>query len=244
MRWMWTLGFVWMVAACGGKKPEPAPTLAPVPAPTAPAPAPADVTQASDAAPTPGDATIANPDAAPADATAAADAAPATADAATATGDAAPATGDASAASGDAAPAGDVTLTKSGFNPEGPPPKAWKDMGDDDKVAYMKEVVMPKMKPMFEGFDPREFAKVTCATCHGPSGKDNGMKMPTAEIYKLPGSDDAAGWEKEQKKHKRELEFMAMQVKPTMARLLGIEEYNHETKTGEFGCMHCHTTKQ
>lgn len=134
-------------------------------------------------------------------------------------------------------------LTKSGFNPEGPPPRPWKELTDDERKAYMREVVMPRMKPMMEAFDPDEFAKVTCATCHGPSGKNNGYEMPSSEIHKLPKAEDTAGWAHEREKHGRMLEFMGKEVTPTMSKLLGKPVFDPMAGTGEFGCMACHTNK-
>jgi hypothetical protein len=132
-------------------------------------------------------------------------------------------------------------LTKSGFNPEGPPPRPWAELSDEDKKAYMREVVLPKMKPLMEGFDPKEFGKVTCATCHGPAGAEKRYEMPSAALHKLPKPGDAAGWARERTRHGPMLEFMGRDVTPTMARLLGKPVFDPGAGTGEFGCTACHT---
>jgi hypothetical protein len=52
----------------------------------------------------------------------------------------------------------------------GPPEVAWKDMTYKQKRAYMKDAVLPTMKPIFQAFDAKEFKKFDCATCHGKDG--------------------------------------------------------------------------
>jgi hypothetical protein len=39
------------------------------------------------------------------------------------------------------------------------------------------------------------------------------------------------------------MEFMKSEVKPKMAAMLGVPDWNPETKSG-FGCMECHTAAQ
>src|SRR5882672_11487407 len=48
----------------------------------------------------------------------------------------------------------------------GPPDVAWKDMSVEQKGKFMKAVIMPKMKGVFQEFDATAFAKFNCATCH------------------------------------------------------------------------------
>jgi hypothetical protein len=125
----------------------------------------------------------------------------------------------------------------------GPPTTAWKDMTKEQKGKFMKEVVVPKMKPAFQAFDGEEFKKFDCATCHGSKGKARGFKMPSPQIYALPDSKE--GFEALMKKKPKWIEFMGMTVKPQMAALLGQPEFNPEKpEAGGFGCQNCHTSKK
>ena len=118
--------------------------------------------------------------------------------------------------------------------PSGPlAPGAWEGMDDHARAEFMKNVVTPIMAEKFKAFDAEEFAEVNCKTCHGPGAAEGKFDMPSGALPELdfqnPDPDDAAI-----------SEFMAKEVKPTMANLLGMPEYTPENPTG-FGCLECHT---
>jgi hypothetical protein len=124
----------------------------------------------------------------------------------------------------------------------GPPQVAWKEMTKEQKGKFMKSVVVPKMKPLFTSFDAEFFPKVDCATCHGKDAKARGFKMPNPELYVLPGTP-AEFAEVAQKKPKW-VKFMAETVKPQMAALLGLPEFDPKNaQPGTMGCHNCHTVK-
>jgi hypothetical protein len=100
------------------------------------------------------------------------------------------------------------------------------------RVEFMKTKIVPKMTQVFQTFDAKHFAKVTCVTCHGPGAKQGKFEMPTAALPKLDFS------KKDPSKQKWN-EFMAKQVVPTMATALGEKPYDPATKKG-FGCLSCH----
>jgi hypothetical protein len=112
-------------------------------------------------------------------------------------------------------------------------PGAWEAMDEDAKKAFMKKTVVPVMAAKFKAFDPEEFAKVDCKTCHGPEAANGKFEMPSGTLPELdfdhPDPDDKAI-----------ADFMAKEVKPTMAKLLGMPEYTPDNPKG-FGCLHCHT---
>lgn len=103
------------------------------------------------------------------------------------------------------------------------------------RIDFMKKEIMPKMTEVFQAFDAKHFAKVTCITCHGPGAKDDKFEMPTASLPKLDFS-------KKDPKHEKWNEFMGQKVVPTMATALGRKPYDRATKTG-FGCLSCHMKK-
>lgn len=125
----------------------------------------------------------------------------------------------------------------------GPPDVKWADMDKKQKGMYMAKVVMPKMRDLFTAFDSKEFATVTCATCHGKDAKDRDFKMPNPGLFVLPG--DAAGFGKLMKDKPNWVKFMGEKVKPEMAKLLGKEELDMKNpKPDAFGCGNCHTSKK
>jgi hypothetical protein len=115
--------------------------------------------------------------------------------------------------------------------------KLWADMNKKERKQHMKEVVMPKMKELFVEFDAKHFAKMDCATCHGAGATNGKFKMPNPKLPKLPA--DEAGFQKLAAEKPKAAEFMGTKVKPTMASLLGLPEYDPKTKTG-VGCFACH----
>jgi hypothetical protein len=140
-----------------------------------------------------------------------------------------------------------LLLLPSGIRPAsgktvGPPEVAWKDMTFEQKKAYMKVAVTPKMKPIFQAFDAKEFKNFTCVTCHGQDGADRKFKMPSNGIHPLPNTPEAF-----QAKMKTEptwpkwTEFMAQKVEPAMGQLLDLPVFDPKSPVkGAFGCANCH----
>ena len=114
----------------------------------------------------------------------------------------------------------------------------WATMKKAERKQYMRKQVLPAAKKLFGAFDAKKYKNVTCQTCHGAKGVESGSyKMPNPEIAKLPTTPDAF---KELKAKKPEMvKFMAEEVKPHMAALLGIPEWTPQTPNG-FGCYGCH----
>ena len=144
-----------------------------------------------------------------------------------------------------AAPTPDHQAAAAQPSPEpivGPPQVAWKDMTKPQRGKYMFMVVMPKMKELFRTFDGKEFAEFGCGTCHGAGAKDRSFTMPNPEIFALPSTPAEFG---ELMKQKPEwVKFMGEKVKPEMAKLLGLKEFEPQNpQPGTFGCSNCHTSK-
>lgn len=137
-----------------------------------------------------------------------------------------PPTGDTgSAGSGSAAPV--VTL------PEGVP---FDKLDHDQQIEFMKVKVVPALAPVFKAHDATKYAEFGCKTCHGPGAEKGEFDMPNAGLPVLDFKDMS-------KFKKADLEWMGGQVKPAMAKVLGLPEYTPENPTG-FGCPECHTIKQ
>jgi hypothetical protein len=114
-------------------------------------------------------------------------------------------------------------------------PSAWaEDLPLGQKVAFMKAVVMPKMKPVFQEHDAKEFADFSCATCHGKPAKDPHEVLPKLTMKKgqITAFTD--------KKLAKDAKWMAEKVVPAMAEAFGKKPFDPKTKEG-FGCMGCHS---
>jgi hypothetical protein len=103
----------------------------------------------------------------------------------------------------------------------------------------MKQKVVPAMKPIFQNHDPKGYAEFGCKTCHGEQAMQGHFDMPNPDLPKLNFKDQAAM----AKFKKEDLEWMAKEVKPEMAKLLSLPEFTPENPKG-FGCTGCHTTAE
>ncbi len=225
------------LAACGKKTPEPAPVDAAPAADTAPAAA-ADTAPAAAADTAPAAAAdtapAADTGAAAGDAGAAADTGAAAGDAGV-VADAGAAVGDAGAAADAGAAVGDAGAA---VGDAGAAPTAkFDDLSKEEKKKFMKEVFMPPMREAFQTFDPKDFEKFTCATCHGPGAKEGRFEMPNPDIERLPQTQE--GFQELAKKHPKELAFMKDTVTPLAAKLIGEALFDPATGKG-FGCFECH----
>ena len=106
----------------------------------------------------------------------------------------------------------------------------------------MKLTVLPEMKKLFVAFDAKRYQKMTCTTCHSDKGPDVKFKMPNPSLPKLPAPGDRACFMAIQQKKPEAVKFMGTQVKPKMAELLGLPEWQMNNPTG-FGCYQCHTNE-
>ncbi|HEY3819704.1 MAG TPA: hypothetical protein VGL81_21195 [Polyangiaceae bacterium] len=122
--------------------------------------------------------------------------------------------------------------------PSQPGPGDWAKWSHEQKLAWMKAGVMPKMGQVFHDYDSAKYADVKCGLCHGAGAKDGSFKMPNPELPKLPAT--MAGFKPWLAKHPKMGEFMMKQVTPAMASLLGEPPFDPKTGQG-FGCHACHT---
>jgi hypothetical protein len=136
-----------------------------------------------------------------------------------------------------AAPAGKVV---------GPPEVAWKDMTKEQKGRYMKVVVNPKMKALFQEFDGATFKQFGCATCHGKDPKEHQFKMPSPDVHPLPSTPAAfQAATKANPTWPKFTQFMRDKVVPEVATLLGQPVFDFKKpEAGGFGCKNCHTLEK
>jgi hypothetical protein len=144
-----------------------------------------------------------------------------------------------SAAAASAAPSASAA-PEAAAPPAAPGPGDWDKWSHDQKLAYMKSAVMPKMKDLFSSFDSAKYGDMKCKTCHGHGAEDGSFKMPNPDLPKLPKTP--AEFKALAQKKAKIFTFMKEQVQPTMAQLIGEQPFDPKTMQG-FGCMHCHTQK-
>ncbi len=140
-----------------------------------------------------------------------------------------------------AAPAAPTASESAAVAPAPTGPINWDAMSKEQRGAYMKQVVMPKMKEVFVAFDAKKYGDMKCNTCHGSGAVNGSFTMPNPELPKLPS--DMSKFKQWAAKKPQMTEFMLKHVKPEMAKLLNEPEYDPATKTG-FGCGACHTMEK
>jgi hypothetical protein len=124
----------------------------------------------------------------------------------------------------------------------GPPQVAWKDLNYDQKKAFMKESVVPTMKPIFQACDKKKFGTFNCLTCHGEDGAARKYKMPSNDIHPLPNTKEAFEAKlKAEPTWPKWTDFMAHQVEPAMGKLLNVPVFDPKKPAeGAFSCGKCH----
>ena len=119
---------------------------------------------------------------------------------------------------------------------------AWKEMDHEQRVQYMRTVVLPQMRQTFAEFDSEKFGRINCKTCHGDGATNESFEMPNPKLPKLPATTE--GFQELMKKDSAIMNFMMHKVKPQMAELLGMAPSDPKANPKGFGCFNCHTMKK
>src|SRR5262245_50650846 len=91
------------------------------------------------------------------------------------------------------------------------PDVPFEQLDHDQKIRFMKQVVVPTMEPLFKRHDGQRYASFGCKTCHGPGADAGEYHMPNGELPRLNFADMS--------KFKPEsVEWMKTEIKPTMAK--------------------------
>lgn len=91
----------------------------------------------------------------------------------------------------------------------------WEAMDLDARKRFMRELVLPSMRPLFQDFDAERFAAFSCKTCHGSGVQAGDFEMPSADLPVLSSMPSDA--------QKPTADFMKTIVKPKLAELLGMQ---------------------
>jgi hypothetical protein len=108
----------------------------------------------------------------------------------------------------------------------------WQGMDFSARKQFMREMVLPTLRPLFNEFDPDRFASVSCKTCHGSGAATGSFAMPSAEVPAL-SSQTLANPDPDTQLI---IDFMRNVIKPKMAELLG------EQAAPGLRCSACHTS--
>ena len=111
----------------------------------------------------------------------------------------------------------------------------WSQRSFAEKRDTMVSTVLPDMKALFVAYDSHRYAKMSCATCHGPDAQRLGYLMPNPDLLLDRAEADAAV--NNAPSSTAMARFMATQVDPAMKRLLGKD-------TSRPGCFGCHTPER
>jgi hypothetical protein len=111
-------------------------------------------------------------------------------------------------------------------------PGAWDAMDLDARKQFMRDAVLPTMRPLFQAFDGERFAAVSCKTCHGGGAQAGTFALPNPDLPVL--STEAL--KNPPDSEKPILMFMREVLKPTLAELLGKQD------ASDFRCTTCHTS--
>ena len=110
--------------------------------------------------------------------------------------------------------------------------RRWDELSVEERSTHMYKVVQPRMKRLFQEFDPERFAEFSCSTCHGQGAADGTYAMPSPDLPRVESRESV--W-RGRKQHPEMFNFMWKQVEGSMAELLG---RSHGLK-GETSCSTC-----
>lgn len=110
-------------------------------------------------------------------------------------------------------------------------------LNHEQRIEFMKQKVVPAMKPVFQSHDASSYAEFGCQTCHGAQAKEGHFDMPNPDLPKLNLNDLNEFFKQE------DIDWMKQQVVPAMAKTLGVPVYSQDNPSG-FGCPVCHTLAQ
>ncbi len=118
-------------------------------------------------------------------------------------------------------------------------PGPFEDMEREERIEFMRHVVVPTMQPLLAQIDPEKYNEVDfgCDDCHGEDYIDADYEMPNGivelSVSNFPHSQNA---DPELREYG---ELMEDEFLPTMAGLLGRELWTQQTPDG-MSCSACH----
>jgi len=111
-------------------------------------------------------------------------------------------------------------------------PGEWARLDFDARKQFMRDTVLPAMRPLFQEFDATRFAAVSCRTCHGSGAQAGTFRLPNVDLPVL----DSEALKNPPESQKPIIAFMREVLKPKLGELLGMQD------AAEFRCTTCHTS--
>jgi mono/diheme cytochrome c family protein len=111
----------------------------------------------------------------------------------------------------------------------------WAEMNLQEREAFMRDVVVPNLAPVFRDYDAERFQEFGCATCHGPDAEARAYAMP-ADLFALPLDTTL---ETARAHDSPMTDFMLDEVFPRFVDLIDAEKYGPQTPDG-YRCTGCH----
>jgi hypothetical protein len=115
-------------------------------------------------------------------------------------------------------------------------PSTWSLMKYDQRLAHMRNAVLPVAQEVFGAWRPEKHSRVDCSLCHGAGVDMGNFSMPSTDLIRLSGRLLLGP---ELKNHGDTTRLKLDRLVPPMAQALNKGRFNILTRKG-FGCYSCH----
>ena len=119
-----------------------------------------------------------------------------------------------------------------------PADNEWQYLSFEQRHAQMTFLIHPTMMEKFQAFYKTPNPELTCANCHGENAEVEGYNRANSDIEPLKPSRVRALYEAGVTLTPLQ-RFKRDDITPTMARLMGVPQYDPATGLG-FSCFGCH----
>ncbi len=119
-----------------------------------------------------------------------------------------------------------------------PADNEWQYLSFERRHSQMTFLVHPTMMEKFQAFYKTPTPELTCASCHGENAESEGYNRANSDIKPLKPSRVRALYEAGATLTPLQ-RFKRDDITPTMARLMGVPQYDPTTGLG-FSCFGCH----
>ena len=114
----------------------------------------------------------------------------------------------------------------------------WRYLSLERRHSQMTFLLHPTMMEHLQAFYKTPIPELTCASCHGENAEAAGYNLSNSKLKALKPSRVRALYEAGATLSPEQL-FKRDDITPTMARLMGVPQYNPATGLG-FSCFGCH----
>lgn len=119
-----------------------------------------------------------------------------------------------------------------------PADNEWRYLSFEQRHSQMTFLVHPTMMEHFQAFYKTSTPEITCASCHGENAEAAGYNLSNSKLKALKPSRVRTLYKTGATLSPEQL-FKRDDITPTMARLMGVPQYDPATGLG-FSCFGCH----